>query len=313
MRQNDKIMDEEILKRIQNKYKAQDENPEMYLHGLLHQKPVNYWEYVEVDTLLTLQKTRTNFHDETVFIVYHQITELVLKLMIHELKVLTKQRGLTIEEMAEKVYRLNRYTSMLINSFGVLTKGMDYEAYNQFRLSLAPASGFQSAQFRLIELYCTKMENLIHDSRKEEVPKDATTDDLFDYVYWQEAGLDHKTGKKSLTLREFEEKYLDEFKALARDMKDKNLQVRVEQMKDEGKDVEPLRNALRTFDRAYNIEWPIVHLQTANSYLARKGEAKQATGSSDWQKYLHPAFQRRKFFPNVWSKDELDNWAKDFL
>lgn len=306
-------LDQDILKKIKEKYEAQGEDPNVYLKGLLHQKPVNYWEYIDVETLLSLQRTKTGYHDETVFIVYHQITELVLKLMIHELKVLTGEKTLPHDVMVDKLSRLNRYTSMLINSFAVMTRGMSYEDYNEFRLSLAPASGFQSAQFRLIELYCTDMKNLIHDSVKKDVPPKAGTRELFDYLYWQQAGYDRKTGKKSLMLRQFEDKYLDEFVELAERMKTRNLDARSTHYNPENPEDKKVINALRVFDRSYNIDWPIVHLETANTYLAKKGAKKRATGSSDWQKYLHPAYQRRKFFPKVWSSAELENWAKDRL
>lgn len=306
-------MNRELIEKIYKKYEAQGEDPEVYLNGLLHQKPVNYWEYIDVETLLSLQRTRTGFHDETVFIVYHQITELVLKLMIHELKVLTAPEIPSHEQMVDKLSRLNRYTSMLINSFAVMTRGMSYEDYNKFRLSLAPASGFQSAQFRLLEIYCTDLSNLIHDSVKKDVPKNAGTRELFDYLYWQQAGYDRKTGEKSLMLKQFEDKYLDEFTELAEEMKGRNLDARSTRYNPEDPEDKKVINALRVFDKSYNIDWPIVHLETANTYLAKKGEKKRATGSSDWQKYLHPAYQRRKFFPSVWTKDELDNWAKDRL
>ena len=37
-------------------------------------------------------------------------------------------------------------------------------------------------------------------------------------------------------------------------------------------------------------------------------EAVEATGGSDWKKYMHPKYQRRIFYPKLWSKEELDNW-----
>ena len=76
-------MEQTIIHQIEEKYKNLGENPETYLKGLLQAKPINYWDYVEVDTLLSLQKPRTNFKDEEIFIMYHQVTELFLKLMIH--------------------------------------------------------------------------------------------------------------------------------------------------------------------------------------------------------------------------------------
>ena len=72
-------MNQELLNSIEAKYAGLDENPETYFKGLLHAKPITYWDYVEVDTLLSLQKPRTNFKDEEIFIMYHQVTELLLK------------------------------------------------------------------------------------------------------------------------------------------------------------------------------------------------------------------------------------------
>ncbi len=66
---------EQIIDAINNKYKALGENPGTYLKGLLQAKPINYWDYVQVDTLLSLQKPRTDFADEEIFIMYHQVTD----------------------------------------------------------------------------------------------------------------------------------------------------------------------------------------------------------------------------------------------
>ncbi|WP_343065476.1 hypothetical protein [Arenibacter arenosicollis] len=70
-----------------------------------------------------------------------------------------------------------------------------------------------------------------------------------------------------------------------------------------------LRIRLRTFDKLYNIEWPLVHLHTAEHYLDKKGQNKAATGGSEWKKYLHPKYQQRKFFPALWTETEKQNWG----
>ncbi len=49
--------------------------PEAFYKGLLYSKPINYWDYIEVESLLSLQKPRTDYPDEMVFIMYHQVTE----------------------------------------------------------------------------------------------------------------------------------------------------------------------------------------------------------------------------------------------
>lgn len=304
-------MNNKLVNKIYQKYEDNNQDPETFLKGMLHNKPVNYWEYVEVNTLLSLQKTRTGFKDEFIFIVYHQITELVLRLILHELEQLTDQNNRPDPEaLVEKIGRIDRYTDLLINSFSIMNKGMDYDQYNQFRLSLAPASGFQSAQFRLIELYCTDIDNLINERAKKIMPADCSLKDKFNYVYWQEAGIDRTTGKKSVTLSEFETQYLDQFVATAEKLKTTNLNQLLLNLQQENTAGLELKSALKDLDRKFNIAWPMVHLETAHTYLSRKGEEMAATGGSHWVKYLHPKYQRRIFFPSLHTEEELKHWGE---
>ncbi|NBG65668.1 tryptophan 2,3-dioxygenase family protein [Acidiluteibacter ferrifornacis] len=297
---------ENIIEKINKKYQEIGENPDTYLNGLLQAKPINYWDYIEVETLLSLQRPRTDFKDEEIFILYHQVTELMLKLMVHEIKQILEEDSLTEEFLMSKFSRLNRYTEMLINSFDIMKDGMDYDDYNTFRATLAPASGFQSVQFRYIELYCTQLENLINDEGKKRIGDNPTVEDYFEHIYWKDAGMNRKTGKKTLTLKQFEDKYLDGLISLAKKMKGKTIQDRLQDIESPS---EELQNKLREFDHLYNVAWPLVHLQTAQHYLDKKGENKAATGGSEWKKYLHPKFQQRKFFPNLWTDNEKTNWG----
>ncbi len=297
---------ENIIKQIEDKYKALGQNPETYLKGLLHAKPMNYWEYVQVDALLNLQNTRTDFSDELIFIIYHQVTELLLKLVKHEIGQIIFSDDINSDLFLEKIERSNRYTEILNSSFGVMSKGMNYEDYNKFRLSLAPASGFQSVQFREVEIYTTDIINLVKTEFKE---KATSIEKSFEYLYWLDAGLDRRTGNKSLTLLQFEEKYLQHLINTAEKCKKINLAQKFSKINNTDKNYEALKNALRKFDYLFNIRWPLTHLETAESYLIEKGIKRDATGMSDWQKYLHPSYQRRIFFPNLWSEEELKNWG----
>lgn len=299
-------MQEKLIQQIEEKYKNLGENPETYFKGLLQAKPINYWDYVEVDTLLSLQKPRTNFKDEEIFIMYHQVTELVLKLMVHEIKQIVYSTNITEQFLITKISRLNRYTTLLINSFDVMRDGMDYDDYNVFRATLAPASGFQSAQFRLIELYCTRIENLINDEGKKRLPNNPTIENYFEHIYWKDAGMKRDTGEKTLTLRQFEEKYLDRFISLAKKVKGKTIEDIASAIKNPSAELTAI---LREFDNLYNVEWPLVHLNTAKHYLDKKGENQAATGGSEWKKYLHPKFQQRKFFPTLWTDSEIGDWG----
>lgn len=295
---------EKIIHEINEKYKKLGENPDTYLKGLLQAKPINYWDYVQVDTLLTLQKPRTDFKDEEIFIMYHQVTELTLKMMLHEIRQLVSEEH-DEATWIEKIGRLNRYTSMLITSFDIMKDGMRYEDYNTFRSTLAPASGFQSAQFRYIEIYCTRLTNLINEEGKKRLSSNPGTYEYFEHVYWKDAGYNRATGRKTLTLRQFEEKYLDSFVLLAERVKGRTLEEKVMSMNPSGELIEKLKE----FDHLYNVAWPMVHLGTARHYLDSKGENKAATGGSEWKKYLHPKFQQRKFFPSLWTEDEKGQWG----
>ncbi len=297
---------EKLIQQIEEKYKALGQNPETYLKGLLHSKPLNYWDYVQVDALLNLQTPRTDFADEMIFIIYHQVTELMLKLIKHEISQIVFVDEIDTKIFAEKVDRASRYTEILTSSFGVMSRGMNYEDYNKFRLSLAPASGFQSVQFREIELYTTNIINLVKTEFKE---KATTIENSFNYLYWLDAGLDRRTGKKSLTLLQFEEKYLAHLIETANSCKTINMNTKFTTIKTDDVNYETLKNALRKFDYLFNVKWPLTHLETAESYLIEAGVKRAATGMSDWQKYLHPSYQRRIFFPEIWSEEELKNWG----
>jgi tryptophan 2,3-dioxygenase len=297
---------EEIIQAIDAKYQALGENPDTYLEGLLYAKPITYWDYIGVDTLLTLQKPRTDYADEVVFIMYHQVTELVLKMMLHEIRQLAHE---PFQEAMwlDKLDRLKRYTTLLITSFGIMRSGMNYDDYSAFRNTLTPASGFQSAQFRYIEIYCTRLENLVNEEGKKRLSEHPTTADYFEHIYWKDAGTDRTTGKKTYTLRQFEEKYLDSFVALADTVKGNTLEEIVLKL-----DSCPpaLVEKLKDFDHLYNVVWPLTHMQTAEHYLQPDGVPKAATGGSEWKKYLHPRFQQRKFFPTLWGEDELARWGE---
>jgi len=301
---------DELIKKIEEKYKNLGQNPETYLKGLLYSKPLNYWDYTQVDALLSLQIPRTDFADEMIFIIYHQVTELMLRLIKHEVEQIIFSENMSTEIFAEKIERCNRYTEILTSSFAVMSRGMNYEDYNKFRLSLAPASGFQSVQFREIEFYTTDIINLVKTEFKGKV---TTIESAFDYLYWLDAGFDRKTGKKSLTLLQFEEKYLHQLIELSTKCKDINISQKFTSVNETDKNYQDLKNALRKFDYLFNVRWPLTHLETAESYLIEAGVKRAATGMSDWQKYLHPSYQRRIFFPTIWTKEELENWGNFVL
>ena len=53
------------------------------------------------------------------------------------------------------------------------------------------------------------------------------------------------------------------------------------------------------------------HYRTAEKYLESTGKTEAATGGSPWKKYMHPKYQKRIFFPQLWSQEEIENWGHD--
>ena len=73
----------EIKKRLEllsEKFAVMGQDMTSYLDGLLYSNYLTYWDYINVDKLLTLQNPKTDFPDEMIFIMYHQVTELYFKL-----------------------------------------------------------------------------------------------------------------------------------------------------------------------------------------------------------------------------------------
>ena len=81
----------------------------------------------------------------------------------------------------------------------------------------------------------------------------------------------------------------------------------------EGSLSDALKQELRAFDQYVNVLWPLQHYRSAVRYLAKQPSDARATGGTNWQKYLPPRFQKRIFFPYLWSQQEVDDWGKSFV
>jgi len=304
----------ERLAKLETKYNAMGQDLRSYLDGLLHAEYLTYWDYIHLDTLLSLQSPKTAFPDEQIFIIYHQITELYFKLCLLEMEQLSNAEIPDKNNLLLRIGRINRYFSNLTKSFEVMVDGMDKEQFLKFRMSLLPASGFQSAQYRMIEIRATHFIHLVDKDHRDKFSADS--DDfkaMFNYIYWQAGATELATGKKTLTLKQFEIKYTDELIALAFASKNKNLLALFENLSDEDKADEKVKIALRLFDVHVNVNWPLAHYKSAVRYLQRDPEDIKATGGTNWQKYLPPRFQKRIFFPDLWTKSEMENWGKGWV
>lgn len=298
---------EQLLQQIEDKFKAIDQNPDVHLEGLIHANPITYWDYILPEPLLSLQVQRTTLPDEMVFIMYHQINELLFKMILWEIDQVSHSEEIQAAFFTEKLRRISRYFDMLSTSFSIMGEGMEIAQYQKFRNTLTPASGFQSAQYRLIEFASTELINLIDYRFRATIDRNTPYSYAYDHLYWQAAGKDHATGKKNTLITLFERKYRDLFLRKMEEYNTTNLYTRFKQLPDEVKSDPALIAAMRHYDRTVNITWVMAHYHAAGKYL---GEAA-ATGGSDWRKYMHPRYQRRIFFPELWSAEELEHWGED--
>ncbi|PKH66618.1 tryptophan 2,3-dioxygenase [Flavobacterium sp. ALD4] len=301
---------EAILNEIEKKYASIDQKTETHLEGLLWSKPITYWDYIQTDALLNIQTQRTTLPDEMVFIMYHQVNELIFKMILWEMNQIAYCQNIKTDFFAERLMRISRYFDMLTTSFSIMENGMEVEQYMKFRNTLTPASGFQSAQYRLIEFSSTDLINLIDNRYRGSIDRDTPYEHAFEHLYWQAAGKDYATGKKSYLLEEFERKYKKTFLDHMEEYNSINIWQKFKQLPDGDQKNPELIKAMRHFDHTVNITWVMQHLNVAIKYIDQSGKGTgEATGGSDWRKYMHPKYQRRIFFPELWSAEELANWG----
>lgn len=301
---------QDILDKIENKFQAINQKTETHLEGLLWAKPITYWDYVQTDALLNLQTQRTTLPDEMVFIMYHQVNELLFKMILWEMEQLCQTKKPETTYFAEKLMRISRYFDMLTTSFTIMKDGMDVEQYMKFRNTLTPASGFQSAQYRLIEFASTDLINLIDHRFRATIDRNTPYDHAFEHLYWQAAGKDYHTGKKSFLILEFERKYKKEFLRYMEEHNTSNLWQKFKQLPEADQQNQELVKAMRHYDYTVNITWVMGHYFAAKKYIESGHGTGEATGGSDWKKYMLPKYQRRIFFPELWSAEELASWGE---
>ncbi|CAH0172314.1 Tryptophan 2,3-dioxygenase [Pedobacter sp. Bi27] len=300
------------LHQLQEKYTAMGQDMASYLDGLLYADFLTYWDYIHLDTLLSLQNPKTPIPDEEIFIMYHQITELYFKLALHECRQIAEHENLTAEFFTARVKRINAYFNALTTSFEVMVDGMEKEQFLKFRMSLLPASGFQSGQYRMIEICATDFIQLVDKSKREELST-ATIEEQFENIYWKFGATELSSGKQTLTLKQFIKKYAAQFLQLAKDRTLTNFSALYHQLQANGADVSALAEELRKLDLYVNVEWPLSHYKSAVRYLEKDPVDIAATGGTNWQKYLPPRFQKRIFYPFLWTGEQMEEWGKGWV
>jgi len=303
-----KILDK--IHQLEEKFKASGQDMLSYLEGLLYADYLTYWEYINLDVLLNLQQPKTSFKDEKIFIIYHQITELYFKLIISEMEQIADQEPVSEEFFKNRLERILMYLDHLISSFAMMWKGMEREQFLKFRMSLLPSSGFQSAQYREIELMATDAFNLVALSKRTEPDFHTPSDEIFENLYWQQGAIELSSGNKTLTLKNFEAKYGKMLKELIDAYRRKNIWQKFMEVNTPSQE---LTDLMKQFDLKANVFWPLAHYKSAVRYLQKDPVDIAATGGTNWQKYLPPRFQKVIFFPELWTEHEKDEWGKGWV
>jgi tryptophan 2,3-dioxygenase len=133
-------------------------------------RALTYSSYLKIDELLSLQAPRTEpaEHDEMLFIVIHQVYELWFKQMLHEGKALRSAlEGDDVPQALHSFKRVLTILKTLVAQVDVL-ETMTPVSFNSFRARLESASGFQSRQFRMFEMWLGKRDSRVLDHYKED-------------------------------------------------------------------------------------------------------------------------------------------------
>ena len=114
-------------------------------------RSMSYGDYLQLDAILGAQKPLSPAHDEMLFIIQHQTSELWMKLMLHELRAAIADVARDeLGDAFKKLARVSRIMEQLVHAWDVLAT-MTPPEYSAIRPYLANSSGFQSAQYRCIE------------------------------------------------------------------------------------------------------------------------------------------------------------------
>jgi tryptophan 2,3-dioxygenase len=114
-------------------------------------RSMSYGDYLQLDQILNAQKPLSPAHDEMLFIVQHQTSELWMKLMLHELTAAMRRiAGDELDSAFKMLARVSRIMEQLVHAWDVLAT-MTPPEYTAMRPYLGASSGFQSYQYRCIE------------------------------------------------------------------------------------------------------------------------------------------------------------------
>ncbi|MGE0113633.1 MAG: tryptophan 2,3-dioxygenase [Steroidobacteraceae bacterium] len=253
----------------------------------------SYGEYLQLDKILSAQQPNTFEHDEMLFIIIHQATELWMKLGIHELTAAIKhiQRD-ELGPVDKSLSRVARIQAQLTQSWDVLATmtPMDYSA---FRNSLGKASGFQSYQYRMLEfLIGNKNASMIEVHQRDTENYQLLQRTLNSPGLYDEAlRLLSRRGfgiPADYLDRDWSQPYQASKQVAA-------AWLAVYHNKDEHWDLYELAEKLLDLDHKFQL-WRFSHMKTVERIIGYK----RGTGGTSGVAYLSKALELR-FFPELWS------------
>lgn len=253
---------------------------------------LSYGEYLGLDRLLAAQRPLTHEHDEMLFIIVHQASELWMRLMLHELEaVFDSVRRDDLDPSFKRLSRISRVQQQLLATWEVLSTLTPSE-YSAFRNALGRSSGFQSVQYRMLEFRLgNKNADMVRVHRRD---ADATArlqdaleaPSLYDEVLRLLSRRGYGVPEACLS-RDFREPYLAS-KQVA------GAWLGVYHNAEKDWDLYELAERLVDLDHRFQL-WRFHHLKTVERVIGYK----QGTGGTSGVHYLAKALEL-KFFPELW-------------
>jgi len=253
---------------------------------------LSYGEYLQIERILEAQKPLTYEHDEMMFIIVHQTSELWMRLMLHELRaVLECVRRDDLDPSFRMLARISHVQSQLIATWDVLSTLTPFD-YATFRNALGRSSGFQSVQYRLLEFslgnkHAQMLEVHKRDPKAHETLERAlAAPSLYDEVLRLLSRRGYGIPEDFLT-RDFREPYV-----ASKQVAGAWLGVYHNAAKDW--DLYELAEKLVDLDQKFQL-WRCHHLKTVERIIGYK----PGTGGTGGVSYLAKALEL-KFFPELW-------------
>jgi len=253
---------------------------------------MSYADYLQLGSLLTAQKPRSQSHDEMLFIILHQASELWIKLMVHEVRAaLSAIERESLQEAFKMLSRVSRIQAQIIQSWDVLST-MTPSDYLSFRDDLGQSSGFQSWQYRALEFLLGNRNRALLDTHIHDEDAHTLLTEIIDSpsLYDQSILLLHRKGfeiSDECVNRDWSIPYLAD---------DSVRNAWMEIYRDPEKHWQLYELAEKLVDvEDWFQQWRFRHVQTVERIIG----FKSGTGGSSGVPFLRRALEIR-FFPELW-------------